>query len=63
MIDRQGNCSDCGGTHFGAAGKCPYLCSRCGVKTGRCHETDCPRNERWRSELAGASKPAKDVQR
>lgn len=51
MIDAHGNCSDCGGTHYGST-SCPFACSRCMVRTDVCAEIGCPRNERWRKEAA-----------
>lgn len=56
IIDKHGNCSLCGGVHYGSS-KCPYECSRCRVKVSECSEAECPRNQRWAGEEAATKRP------
>lgn len=41
FIAGNGDCSICGGTHYGAQ-NCPYRCAKCGVNTDPCERMDCP---------------------
>lgn len=42
FIAGNGDCSVCGGTHYGSQ-NCPYRCAICGVNTDPCERTDCGR--------------------
>lgn len=56
-VDKKGNCSVCGGTHYGITFDCPYRCGMCGVNTDHCEKPDCQRNRRWKSEEGLAPGP------
>lgn len=60
-IDRKGNCSLCGGVHYGNYHVCPYACDKCRVNTDHCEVEGCPRNRRWKIEEGMAVLPPLNV--
>ena len=58
-IAKNGKCSACGGTHYGAL-RCPYRCDRCGTNTEPCKVAECPRNARWATLPHFAAEPVPD---